>query len=311
MTVKNILLIRNDRFGEFLLNIPAFRALKIKFPQAKIALITNPYLRDLAGCIEGIDEIISWENKKHSLKNVLLLVSKLRKKKFDLSVVFNPMAESHLIVFLAGIPLRVGYDRKWGFLLTHKIPDLKKLAAKHEVEYNLDLVKLIGAEAGFEQLYLALDGGTIKENSVIIHPWTSDTRKQWPGHKFVLLAQRLIHELNLKVIFIGGKDELAGSEELLKGFGQEVTDLTGKTNLKELAILIKQSQLLISADSGPVHLASCVGTPVIAIFRNDLPGKTATRWGPKSKGCVVLEDNDLSAISVEDVFIKAKEILKV
>jgi heptosyltransferase-2 len=310
MKIKRILVVRNDRFGEFLLNIPAFRALKIKFPQAKISLIANPYVRELAECIDCIDEVIPWENKKHSLKELLLFSNNLRKKKFSLCVIFNPAKEFNLISFLAGIPMRVGYARKWGFLLTHKIPDLKKLATKHEVEYNLDLVKLIGAEGGFEQLYLPLDGGTIKENSIIIHPWTSDVRKQWPAHKFVLLAQRLIHELNLKVIFIGGKDEIDSSQELLKGFRQEVVDLTGKTSLKELARLIKQSRLLISADSGPVHMASCVGTPVIAIFRNDLLGKTATRWGPKSKGSVVLENNDLSAISVEDVFVKAKEILK-
>jgi len=314
---KNILAVRTDRFGEFLLNIPAFRALKLKFPEAKLTLVVNPYVQELARCIDVVDEVIPWENKKHRLQDVYRFSEKLKKKNFGLCVIFNPSKEFNIISFLAGIPLRAGYARKWGFLLTHKIPDEKHLGDRHEIEYNLDLVKLIGAAADDKKLSLVINEDLAEQllkgidlnNSIVIHPWTSDLLKQWPTHKFFLLAQRLTKELRLTVIFIGGKEESDNSGELFAGFKDSVINLTGKTSLTQLAAVLKQSKLLISGDSGPVHLACCVGTPVVAIFRNDMPGKSPVRWGPRSEGSIVVEKNNLFNISVEEVFDKVKEIL--
>ena len=78
----------------------------------------------------------------------------------------------------------------------------------------------------------------------------------------------------------------------------------------ELAALLKKCKLLISADSGPVHLASAVGTPVLALFRNDIPGKCAKRWGPWGKGHSVIEKSCLSDIKVDEVFENAKEMIE-
>ena len=83
MKVNKILAVRNDRFGEFLLNIPALRALKVKYPDAKLTLIVNPCVLQLAQCIDFVDELILWENKKHSLPEVLSFSTKLRKGHFD------------------------------------------------------------------------------------------------------------------------------------------------------------------------------------------------------------------------------------
>jgi ADP-heptose:LPS heptosyltransferase len=76
--------------------------------------------------------------------------------------------------------------------------------------------------------------------------------------------------------------------------------------LKQLAALLKKCKLLISGDSGPVHLAACVETPVIAIFRSDMPQKCAVRWGPSSEGSIVVQKNNLADISVEEVFEKVR-----
>ncbi len=317
MTVKNILAVRTDRFGEFLLNIPAFRALKLKFPEAKLTLVVNPYVQELASCIDVVDEVILWENRKHRLWEVLSFSNELRKKKIDLCIIFNPSKELNIAGFLAGIPLRIGYARKWGCLLTHRIPDRKYLGDRHEIDYNLDLTRFAGADSDDKKLSLSIDeniandllSGIDLSNAVVVHPWTSDSLKQWPTHKFFLLAQRLIEELRLTVIFIGGKEEPDNSGELFAGFKDNVINLIGKTSLTQLAAVLKQSKLLISGDSGPVHLACCVGTPVVAIFRNDMPGKSPVRWGPRSEGNIVVEKNNLFNISVEEVFDKVKEIL--
>jgi ADP-heptose:LPS heptosyltransferase len=85
--------------------------------------------------------------------------------------------------------------------------------------------------------------------------------------------------------------------------------MINQTSLVELAALLKRCSLLISCDSGPMHLAASVGTPVVALFRNDLPGKTAKRWGPWGSGHTVIEKVNLLDISVDEVFEKAKQRL--
>ena len=318
--IKNILCVRNDRFGEFLLNIPALRALKETFAGAKITMAIDPYLEDLAKSIPLIDEIIKWEGLRHSLFQKLGLVSLLKKKNMDMAVILNPSKEFNIITYLAGIPVRVGYARKWGFLLTHAIEDKKYLGKMHEIEYNLELVSLIGASTESKALSLNIDeriGNSllkdynIKNDDILValHPWTSDPVKLWPLERFQEVAHKLTQELNIKVLVVGGKMELDKGKGL---FGEEgkLINMTGKTTLSELAAFLKRCNLLISGDSGPVHLACAVGTPVLALFRNDLPGKTAKRWGPWGGANLVIEKDSLYGITVDEVMDKAREILK-
>jgi len=317
LTVKKILVVRNDRFGEFLLIIPALRALKEKFKDAKIFAVVNPYVKELAKAISYIDEIITWENRKHKFREILFFSHKLRKENFDLCIIFNPSKEFNIISFLAGIPIRVGYARKWDFLLTHKIEDKKYLGLKHEIDYNLELVRIIGADTDDKSLNLEIKGEIDipqidnYKNSVIVHPWTSDSIKQWPIEYFRDLVLRLVRELNEKVIIIGGKENLDISQKYFSDLDESIINLTGKTTLLELAVILKNSKILISLDSGPVHLASCVDTPVLAIFRNDIPAKSPIRWGPRSKKSIVIAKNNLSDITVEEVLDKVKEVLEV
>ena len=318
--IKNILCVRNDRLGEFLLNLPALRALKETFASAKITMVIDPNLRELAKSIPLIDEVIEWKGLRHSFFEKLRMVSLLKKRNIDIAIILNPSKEFNIITYLSGIPIRVGYARKWDFLLTHTIEDKKHLGKMHEIEYNLELVGLIGAKTENKTLSLNVDSEmannllkayNVEDNDLLLalHPWTSDPVKQWPQENFLELAKELIHELKIKVIIIGGKEELAKSERLFKG-EERLINSTGKTNLRELAALLKRCKLLISGDSGPVHLASTVGIPVLAIFRNDLPGKTAKRWGPWGEGHLVIEKPNLSEITVDEVMAKAKEILK-
>ncbi|MCM8795345.1 MAG: glycosyltransferase family 9 protein [Candidatus Omnitrophica bacterium] len=318
--MKRILVVRNDRFGEFLLNIPAFRALKETFPQARLTAVTSLYVKELAQCIEYLDEVIVWDNLKHKIGEILNFTKSI-KNKFDLCVIFNPTKEFHLISFLSKIPIRVGYNRKWGFLLTHKMEDKKFLGDKHEIEYNLDLVGLVGARTEDKSLSIKIDDDIIeelfkelniqsKDTLVALHPWTSDPIKQWPYESFQKLTKRVAEEFKIKILIIGGEEGVVKSQHYFTGLGNNIINLTGKTTLKQLAVLLKKTQLLVSGDSGPIHLASCVDTPVVAIFRNDIPAKSALRWGPRSKGSIILEKPNLSDITVEEVFNKVKEVLE-
>jgi len=297
--IKNILVVRNDRFGEFLLNIPALRALRETFTGARITAMVNPYVKELAECIPFVDEVWTKAQK-----------TELKRRKFDIAVMLNPSKEWNLLTFFSGIPVRVGYDRKFGFLLTHKIRDMKYLGEKHEVEYNLDLVSLIGARTEDKSLAFNLSGGFASDFDLAIHPWTSDPIKEWPLANFRKLIERLARETDLKIAIIGGKEEEQKSIVLCSGLEGRVDNFTGKTTLIELAALLKKSRLLVSADSGPVHLAACIGTPVIALFRSDMPGKSARRWGPWGTNHSVIEKDVLADINVEEVLNKIREKVK-
>lgn len=314
MKINNILAVRNDRFGEFLLNIPALRALKESFHDANLVLAVNPYVKELAESIPYVNEVFLWENRRHNWREINNFAGTLRRRKFDACVILNPTREFHVISFLAGIPIRAGYDRKCGFLLTHKIKDRKYLGDKHEVDYNLELVSLIGAKTKDLSLSLELNDGAGTKipdtgNFLVVHPWTSDIIKQWPLESFRLLVRRIVDELGVSVVIVGGQEELEKNSGTFNGISDKITNLAGRTSLKELAVIISKSKGLISGDSGPVHLAACVDVPVIAIFRNDLPEKSPIRWGPRSKNSIVLAKNRLAEISVEDVFNKVKEVL--
>lgn len=285
-----------------------------------MVLCVNHSVAELAQGIEYIDKIIIWENKKHAINEILSFSRTLKNLKFDLCVIFNPSGEFNIISFLAKIPVRLGYNRKNGFLLTHKIKDKKHLAEKHEIEYNLELLNAIGAQIEDKTLSLNISNAIIEravkdfhlENLtrlIALHPWTSDSIKQWPVNNFLSLAKKITGELNAHVVLIGGREEKSKSIELFGAMNNRVVNITGSTTLPQLAAIFKKCELLISGDSGPVHLAGAVNTKVLAIFRNDIVGKNSKRWGPWGEGHTVIEKNSLSEISVDQVFAVVKHIL--
>ncbi len=309
----NIIAFRNDRFGEFLLTIPALAALKEGHHDCKISLVIDSYVKPLAENIECVDEIIIWDNRKHSLREIISFAKKLRNKKFYLSIVFNPSKEFNIVSFLAGIKKRIGYSRKWAFLITNTVEDKKHLAHKHEVQYNLDLAKLAGcaesdpifplnvndacANILFEEFNISAS-----DNLVVIHPFTSDNIKQWSLDKFKELIYEIVKEPGTRVIVVGGGAEPGKLSDFFSDLNGNIINLIGKTDLSQLTAILKKSKVLVSCDSGPMHLAASVGTPVIAIFRSDIISKSAKRWGPWGKGHTVIEKKSLSDITVDEVF---------
>ncbi|MDD5409009.1 MAG: glycosyltransferase family 9 protein, partial [Candidatus Omnitrophica bacterium] len=154
---------------------------------------------------------------------------------------------------------------------------------------------------------IASDKFDFLAGAVAIHPFTSDPLKQWPVERFMELAERITRELGIKVVIVGLT--MGRSKEIISAPRNDgIVDMVNKTSLVELAALLKRCSLLISCDSGPVHLAACVGTPVLALFRNDLPGKTSRRWGPWGEGHTVIEKGNLLDISVDEVAGEAKRI---
>lgn len=320
MQINRILAVRNDRFGEFLLTLPAFYALKQHYPGAELTLAVNCPVAELAKRIPCVDKIMVWESKKHGFFKMAKCAAQCAKREYDLCVIFNPSKEFNIISFLSGIPSRCGYNRKWGFLLNRKLEDRKHLGSMHETEYNLELLKTIGIGTGSQPLNFSLDirdedfsnkklsdRGLSGKNFIVLHPWASNKQKEWPLDKFRTVALGIMNTLRLPCLLIGGPEEAQRADQ----FSNDVPliNMTGKTSLIELAGLLKKSKVLITNDSGPMHLAAVLGIPVVAIFRKHPPAICARRWGPVGTNHRIIENDVLANISVEEVLHEVTTIL--
>jgi ADP-heptose:LPS heptosyltransferase len=311
--INKIFVVCNDKFGEFLLIIPALRALKESFPQANVTIAVDTYASELVEAIEYADDLIIWENKKHPLKEVFEFSSHLKEKNFDLAIIFNPGFEVHLAVFMAKIPVRVGYNRNCGFLLTHKIKDYRYLAQMHGVEYNLELVGLIGAITKNKSLSLKIEDfdllGAIKGSTIVaIHPWAKDQANQWPLENFRELIKKLS---GVNILVVGDQEDLVKNKGFFAGLDELIINFTGKTDLIQLAAILKKVSLLITGDSGIMHMSTAVGTPVIALFGNVFEGSVLHHFKPLGERDIVIEKTNLWEISADEVISKVKEALPV
>lgn len=146
--LQKILLVRTDRIGELVLSLPVVRALKEKHPASSVSILAQRKFAEYLRHFSAIDEVLEWPYgiTRLNLTEKLRMAHFLRKKRFDLVIILNPSKELNQIVCLAGIKYRLGYERKWSFLLNIKILDEKFRGEKHEVEYNFDLLRKINIE---------------------------------------------------------------------------------------------------------------------------------------------------------------------
>ncbi len=338
-----ILVTRTDRMGDVILSTPVLRVLREEYPEAYIAMMVRPYA---AECVEGnpyIDEVILYDKygKHKGIFDSLKFAMELKHKSFDIAIVLHPTTRMHLVTFIAGISKRVGYDRKCGALLTHRIPHKKEEGKKHEREYTLDILKHIGIDPKTEELYMPvkrdilkrvegmLQGHEIepKDRILAIHPSSSCPSKRWLAERFASVADGLAEDFGLKIVLISDKEGEIFSSEVARHMKSDSLDLSAKMSIGELAALIKRSTLFISNDSGPVHIASAVSTPVISIFGRKDPGLGPIRWGPVGKYDIILHKDAgcktclahnctkdflcLKSISVDEVIEAAKSILQI
>ncbi len=338
---RRILIVRTDRIGDVLLSTPVIKALRDNYPHAYIAMMVSPYGKNIVEDNPYLDEVAIYDKdgKHKSWQRSLKFAQNLKKKRFDLAVVLHPTNRVHLVTFFAGIRRRIGYDRKLGFLLTDRIEHTKQLGQKHELEYALDLVRCLGIEPKDKTLFMPLkpeseawveklfkqEGIEKTDRLLAIHPGASCPSKIWPNKRFADVASRLIEKYGFRVLVIAGPKDLALAESVIKHMHHPVINLAGRISVSQLASVLKRCNLFISNDSGPVHIAASVGTPVISIFGRNQKGLGPVRWGPTGKkdkilhkevGCIeclahncTKEFACLKAITVDDVVNAADSIL--
>ncbi len=304
--VKKILIIRLDRIGDVLLSTPTFRAVRAHFPKAQINLLVRSYTKDLVVGNPDINELIIFDDQRPFFLEILKKFKDLRRKNFDLAIVLHPSFWANFLAFISHAKYRVGYDAVGaGFLLTRRILDKRYEKSQHEVESTLDIVRSIGIEAEDMSLSLSIDEQAkgfaedfLKKNNiakdnilVAVSPGARYKHMRWKEAGFAKVSDYLIEEYAAKVMIIGSPNELALAEKVASLMKHSPIIIAGETRLAQLVALLNRCRLFIGNSSGPMHIASALGIPLVAIFGNINPADSYQSWGPWPKGQGVVSKN--------------------
>ncbi|MFC1668047.1 lipopolysaccharide heptosyltransferase II [Chlamydiota bacterium] len=336
--MSRILIITMNWVGDVLFTTPAIRAIKNKFPHASIDVLVVPWAKDILLHNVDVNETILYDMKgiHKGFFGKLRLVKCLRDKTYDCVFLMHRSKTQALLMWLAGIPHRIGYNTKRrGIFLTKSLEPPRE--DMHMVEYYLGIVKGVNipveralyslsvGEQEKEWVHTFLEKQSIQKDDIliIINPGGNWKNKRWPIMQFASLADRCVMKLGVKIIITGGRKDIPLAEQISQNMQSMPVIAAGETTLQQLTALVSLSDLYIGNDSGPTHIANAVSTPVIALFGPTHPGIT----GPygigkkvilqKSVGCQIPchylgcpQYRCMEALSVEAVFDTVCNLLK-
>ncbi|MDY6987984.1 MAG: lipopolysaccharide heptosyltransferase I [Thermodesulfobacteriota bacterium] len=343
----DILIVKVSSIGDVIHTLPALNALRAHFPDARITWLVEEAASALVTSHPAVDRVLVLKRRRwrrgllgpSGLKNAKELfhfVAELRDTTYDLVIDFQGLMKSAVMVGLCRGKRKIGYDRtrEWSHLvLDERIEPYDRNA--HAIHRYLNLIRHLNVDTSeivFEipygkkemlrvQTMLHKGGWSHAQPIVAMNPVARWETKLWGAWNFAHLADRLITESGCLVVFTGGR---ADSEEISKirsmmkcGY----MDLSGRTDLRELAALYERSTCVVSTDTGPMHLAAAIETPVVALFGPTAPWRT----GPFGEGHQAMR-SDISCspcfkrrcdsvacmrnISVSQVFDSVAAILK-
>jgi 3-deoxy-D-manno-octulosonic-acid transferase/heptosyltransferase-1 len=302
----NILIVKLSAIGDVLHTLPSLMELRKLYPDAHITWVVEEAAADLIKNHPALDAVLisrrkNWmknftpEGIRRSWQEIRSFVKELRQRPYDLVIDFHGLLKSSLIVLISGGKRKLGYD-SWqelsGLFLNEKIPEDM---SKHAVDRYLDFPRYLGAKTGRAEF--ALPAGSAAEANIrlllqkydledkkyiAINPVALWETKLWDNEKFARLADLIAGELNIKVVFTGS--ERKAIEEIISLMSAKAVNLGSETSLLDLASLYRKALMVITTDSGPMHLAAAVGTAVVALFGPTDPART----GPYGSGHTII-----------------------
>ena len=287
---RKIMVRSTNWIGDAVISLPALDALRVQFPEAEIVLVTKPWVSEVYWHYPApLRQIIYDPAGKHrGSRGFGTLVEELRAERFDLAVLFQNAFQAAWMAWRARIPARIGYARDGrGPLLTDAVEVPPRSAYGHEAYYYFHLLHRAGliekpeparsltaawlaireAETTWAEKRLQglkLDAG---RPLVGLHPGASfGPAKRWPAERFAELADRLIVALGANVLIFGSAAEAPLAESVARQMKNTPTVLAGKTTLTQMMALFAYCRLVVTNDSGPMHLAAAMGVPLVAVF---------------------------------------------
>jgi heptosyltransferase-2 len=332
--IRRILIVTKSRYlGDTIVAVPAMRALAARYPEAHIALLSNPATKELLrGCPYAHEYLARPVATRRRVDLEMWRV--LRRKKYDMAVLFNRSLSSAVLAFMARIPQRVGFDTEHrGFLLTRRVP---YEPPKHEILHLLDVAEACDAPAQgtHMELWVTLEereairerlnkeGIDLQQPILLLQPGSNDAYvKRWRTEGFTWVAQQLQKAYGFQVILLGASNEADVAEQVASSFKDGALNMVGRTSLREALALLAEVDLLVGNDTGMIHAAVALGTPTVAIFAPHKFQRWAHHHDCHRALTVPLPDGarptpqliheHLYAVKEEDVLNAAHEVLSV
>lgn len=293
---RRILVVRLDHLGDVLFARPALAALRRAHPQARITALVSPAGAELLARDPAVDDCLVFDApwfrrgpKPAGQTGWQGLVRQLREHAFDCSLDLRGDLRHHILLWLSGVKVRIGYTATGGGFLLH-VP-LRLAVGMHEVERDCEAVEALGAarrpvaypRLAFAPSELRAAAKTWKQHSrrVVVHPAAGDPAKCWPLENFRQVCVHLA-EAGCEVLLVGSAAEQAAAEELMPRSRPRVRNLCGQTTVRQLAALIATSHLVVGNDSGPGHIAVTQGVPVVMLWSET---NQPDEWGPWGRPC--------------------------
>ena len=303
----NILIVKLSAIGDVIHTLPALAALRKLYPDANITWVIEEASSDLIKDHPHLDRVVISRRKRwiddlrhgrigKPFNEMKSFLKELKAQSYDLVIDFHGLLKSAIIVFLSSGKRKLGYDSMQemsGFFLNEKIPEDMN---KHAVDRYLDFLRYLGADIKVPEFLIPVREENIsridgllqannidkKDRFVAVSPIALWDTKLWEDEKFARLCDRIIEELKVRVVFTGS--DRRKLERIQSRMKFPAVNLGGKTTLRDLAYLYRLSSLLITTDSGPMHIAAAAGTPVVALFGPTDPSRT----GPYGMGHTVI-----------------------
>jgi heptosyltransferase II len=303
-----ILIRATNWVGDAIMALPALRSVRVRFPEAHIAIIARPYVAEIYHGQQICDQLIRYDlqGAQAGVSGRERMARELRGQNFDVALLLQNAFDAAWLAWRAGIPERIGYARDGrSFLLTKAVPVPNSAEIpSHEQFYYLELLRRAGwldHVSGTSCIELTVDsqakqlaaerllaaGARSNALRVAIGAGASyGSAKCWPPDRFAEVANRLAAESDADIVLFGTPTEVAVSSAISAGLRRPPIDLTGKTSVGDLPALLSQCHLFIGNDSGAMHVASAVGLPVVAIFGPTDPLGTA----PVTTRCTIVQE---------------------
>ena len=288
--VRKILVIRLDLLGDVLLSMPAVEALHERYPDAEIWMMTLPYTADIPARFPFVSRVVALDtNGIRSIRGLLRPATLLdwfgtycllRRQRFDLAIsLFGLMAS--IWAFLSGATHRLGYRKEaYPLLHTRTLPGMRYDRRQHEVQWCLDLAEFAGARRRPRFPHLQVEpfaaeraAQLLKRNGIGpddlligVHAGSiNGSAKRWPETHWAELSDRL-NELGAKIVLTGSSKELPIALAVTRAMRNPAVVLTGETTINELAAVLARCDIVLSGDSGPLHMAVALNRPTVAVY---------------------------------------------
>jgi heptosyltransferase-1 len=281
---RRIALIKPSSLGDIVQSLPVLTALRQRYPDAYIAWVVNRSFEPLLRGHPDLDSTIAFD--REACRGDLLQTAtvyrrffrQLRRQRFDLAIDLQGLLRSGMMALACRAPRRVGFSsaREGARWFYTDVIDVGDLQTMHAVDRNWGVAEAFGVGAGPKSFHIPIpDTDRAWAAELLQHcprPWlvlgvgARWVTKRWPVSHFGMLVQRAQKTFGGTVVFVGGADEAALARATAEYLWADVHDLSGKTNLSQLAAILALADVVVANDSGPLHLATALGRPVVAPY---------------------------------------------